>query len=556
MHLLGTWLRGFVGSHIANVAKLPRLEKIEDDAAWHPRRVMEAWADRLWTRDDAAALELLGVLGLFDRPADREALGAVLQGERVHGLNGRLWRKGSAVIDPALATLRAAGLVVRARLRGQRSIGKTEGEIESHPLVREHFGERLRRLAPAAWKAGHERLYRHFAEVAEFWPATLADMEPLFRAVLHGCAAGRHEEVLGKVFVQRIRRGSEHYTLHKLGAFAAELAALAGFFAAPWQRPQPALTAPGQAWVLSAAGANLYALGRLAEAVTPMEAGLARYVEQAAWNLAAAAAGNLADLLLTLGCLGDAPAAAPGAVERAREAVAHADRSGDGFERFSERTTLADALHHQGRAAEARAIFVEAERLQSEHQPRLPQLYSLQGFRYGDLLLTLGDPAEARRRAKQTMEWMVAESHAPLLTIALDHLLLGRAALATVPDSDHPDFALAHHHLDVAVTGLRKSGHQDFIPLGHLARAALHRHAADWPAARADLAAAHRIATRGGMRLHLADHQLESARLFLATGDRDAARTAYTTARAEVDAMGYHRRDPELAALAAALDET
>jgi hypothetical protein len=41
---------------------------------------------------------------------------------------------------------------------------------------------------------------------------------------------------------------NESYTVHKLGAFAADLAALAGFFAAPWQRPQPALTAPARRW--------------------------------------------------------------------------------------------------------------------------------------------------------------------------------------------------------------------------------------------------------------------------------------------------------------------
>jgi hypothetical protein len=98
-------------------------------------------------------------------------------------------------------------------------------------------------------------------------------------------------------------------------------------------------------------------------------------------------------------------------------------------------------------------------------------------------------------------------------------------------------------------------GEKAFEP-GLLARAALHRLAADWPAACRDLAEAHRIATRGGMRLFLADHHLESARLLLATGDRDAARAAYTAARAEVEAIGYHRRDPELAALADALAAT
>ena len=60
------------------------------------------------------------------------------------------------------------------------------------------------------------------------------------------------------------------------------------------------------------------------------------------------------------------------------------------------------------------------------------------------------------------------------------------------------------------------------------------------------------IATRGGMRLHLCDDHLESARLHLAEGHLDLAREHHATAHAEVHAMGCHRRDPELAELAAA----
>ncbi|MEZ4432076.1 MAG: TIR domain-containing protein [bacterium] len=549
--LLGTWLVEQPGRHVRAAAALPSLDEVSAADGRHPRRVMEAWADRLRARGEDAAVELLGVLGLFDRPAEPAAVAAVLAAPPIAGLTARL-AADPAALAAALATLRAAGLVARARRRG-RADGEAEAEIDAHPLVREHFGARLRSAAPTAWQAGHERLYRHFAGAAEFQPATLAGLEPLFRAVQHGCAAGRYQEALDEVFWRRIHRGNEAYTTKKLGAFAADLAALAGFFAAPWQEPQPALAANWRAAVLSWAAFRLRALGRLADAVAPMEAGLARYVEQADWEGAAIDAGNLAELLLTLGRLGETPAAAPGAVERAHEAVVYADRSGDGFLQMGMRTALADALHQRGHTDAARAPFAEAERLQAKRQPGLPLLYSVRGYRYGDLLLTLGEPAEARRRAEQTMVWS-RQYGGSILTIALDHLLLGRAALAAAPGPDHSNFTLARRHLDAAITGLRKAGHMDYQPLGLLHRAALYRLAAELPAARRDLDEAHRIASRGGMRLHLADHLLESARLHLATGDHAAARAAYTKARAEVAAMGYHRRDPELADLAAALD--
>ena len=544
LRLLGSFLATVEGGDIRRRDVIGGLTTVEDGGA-KARRVMAAY-ERWLAPADVAVLRLVG---LFDRAAEPAAVDAVRAAPVIEELTDAIAGLGHREWQTAISHLRALGLLAREG-------GDT---LDAHPLVREYFADRLRTEAPEAWEAGHERLYRYFAGAAEPRPATLAGMEPLFRAVHHGCAAGRYQEVLITVYWRRIQRGGEFYTTTKLGAFAADLAALAGFFAAPWQRPQPAITAHDQASVLGWAGFRLRALGRLAEAVVPFEAGLARRVERAAWENAARAAwenaaraaGNVAELLLTLGRLGETPAAVPGAVERAREAVAHADRSGDGFERLVACTILADALHQRGRTAEAQALFVEAERLQAEQQPGLPLLYSLRGYQYGDLLLTLGEPAEARRRA----EWLVGHqwTSLSLLCHALHRLLLGRAALAAAPGPDHPDFALARLHLDAAVTGLRTAGTTHLQPLGLLARAALHRHAADYPAARLDLDAAHRIATRGGMRLFLADHQLESARLHLATGDLPAARTAYTAARAEIEAIGYHRRDPELAALAAAL---
>jgi hypothetical protein len=77
--------------------------------------------------------------------------------------------------------------------------------------------------------------------------------------------------------------------------------------------------------------------------------------------------------------------------------------------------------------------------------------------------------AEVIRQAKQAMPWGNS-----LLDIALDLLALGRA----LP----PGSAEATHHLDEALTGLRKAGALDHLPLGLLARAANFRHLRDFPA--------------------------------------------------------------------------
>ncbi len=106
-------------------------------------------------------------------------------------------------------------------------------------------------------------------------------------------------------------------------------------------------------------------------------------------------ANNLSELLLTIGRI----AGEDGAVAAGEQAVVFADRSGDAFLRMGMRTTHADALAQAGRLARSEALFREAEALQKKRQPNLPRLYSLQGYRYCDLLLARGRAAEAAARA-------------------------------------------------------------------------------------------------------------------------------------------------------------
>jgi tetratricopeptide (TPR) repeat protein len=287
-------------------------------------------------------------------------------------------------------------------------------------------------------------------------------------------------------------------------------------------------------------------------------------IAQKNWEEAARDANNLSELYLTSGDLAQA-------LTYAQQSVELADRSGDAFERMSDRPALADALHQAGRLAEAEAAFREAEEMQKEMQPKFPLLYSLRGYRYCDLLLDQGQYREVQHRAGQTLEWYTQATGASLLDVALDHLSLGRAHLlqATLTPSLSPrerartplssqergggEVAQAATHLEQAVDWLRQSGNQDDLPRGLLARAELRRVTGDLQRARADLEEALSIATRGGMRLHEADCYLAYARLYLAGGEEEKARESLAKARRMIGEMGYHRRDGEVAELERAL---
>ena len=179
---------------------------------------------------------------------------------------------------------------------------------------------------------------------------------------------------------------------------------------------------------------------------------------------------------------------------------------------------------------------------------RYSVLYSVQGFRYCDLLLGQGKYQEVLGRAKETLK-LQKESWCSLLSVALDHLSLGRAHLLQAQREGTGDFSQAGAHLDQAVDGLRQAGTQHHIPRGLLARAELRRVMDDVTGAQRDLEEALSIATRGGMRLHEADCRLEYARLHLACGEEEKARQSLAKAKEMIEDMGYHRRDGEVAEL-------
>ena len=178
--------------------------------------------------------------------------------------------------------------------------------------------------------------------------------------------------------------------------------------------------------------------------------------------------------------------------------------------------------------------------MQKELQPEYPLLYSLQGFRYCDLLLGQGKYQDVQSRADKFFEWRVPSDS--LIDIGLDHLSLGRAHLLQAQQEGTRDFTLAVEHLNQAVDGLRQAGAQDYLPCGLLARAELYRVQGEFEKAQHDLDEAMTIAERGEMGLHQADCHLEYARLYLAMGEKEKAQEHMATAKEMIGRMGYHRR--------------
>jgi hypothetical protein len=223
----------------------------------HARKVMESY--QTWF-GEGPELSVLRILGLFDRPADEKALGALLKSPAIPGLTESLIELSPTAWRTILAKLR------RARLLAPED-PLNSGQLDTHPLVREYFGEQLRSERIEAWKESNKRLYTYYRTIAPQLPESFREMEPLFLAVICGCNAGLFREALHEVYIPRIQRGDSSFATYVLGARGALLLALAHFFEdGRWGSPAEigaegqSLTAEDQLFVLMQAGLYLAAM--------------------------------------------------------------------------------------------------------------------------------------------------------------------------------------------------------------------------------------------------------------------------------------------------------
>ncbi len=558
LRLLGNYLVDLLDADVRKRDRIPHLLDDERSGS-HARRVMEAYVR--WFRDSSDGvtqshavtkpnppeLVLLNLMGLFDRPAPVEALDALCAEPDISGLTERLRQLDPQRVQRAFQHLKKLGLLEENRLRfGQPPRHLTHlpalRELESldaHPLVREHFGQKMATEQPEAWQEANARLYRFYKALPKKQqPNTLEEMEPLYLAMAFGCRAGLQQEVLDEIYWKRIRRKDEVYTFKKLGAFGSDLAALVHLFERVWDQPFKNMTEAWQGWLLNEAGFGLRGLGRLREAAEPMRTGMEMAKIQNDWKNVAQGATNLSELYLSLGAVSEA-------LSFGLQAVEFADQSEESMKKIITRATLANVLHQSGVPKEAQRLFAEAEAIQWEkRQPKIRFLYSVWGFQYCELLLGLGKWEEVLDRAQEGLK--ISTRLNDLSSIALDQLSIARAhdqAAETESTATHVE-AAAHYH-DMAMEGLRKASDMEFIAKGLLARAHWYLQTNRTDLAAQDLAEVLEIAEDGSMGLYLVDYHLGMAHLRRLEGQHEEAERHKAEALRRIEETGYERRRKE-----------
>ena len=387
-------------------------------------------------------------------------------------------------------------------------------------------------------------LFEYFQTVPEkHQPDTLAELEPLYRAVLHGCLAGEYKKARKDVYWLRILRGAKQYTLDELGAYSQDLIAISAFFPQGWSQPVSiGLTENDQAWLLQAASFCLMSLGRLAEAVVPRNACLVLHTKLKDFTESANDAGSLTDLLLPLGKLYEAETAA-------QLAINYALRSKDSCEQMINYSKLATVLHRLGQFQNAQQTFAQAEQLQQKRQPNYPYLYSAAGAWYCTLLVDTArqpnDLDDILARAEYGLK--ISQHETWLKDMALDHLTLART-YQTQAQTDSARAAFAD-----AILAIQKSGMNMYMPEFYLARASFHLSQNELVKAKDDIDTANQTITRCSMKLYAVDAALLLGRYYLAMNDKATAQSYYDQAAMLIAETGYHLRNKDLTELKRAL---
>ena len=264
-------------------------------------------------------------------------------------------------------------------------------------------------------------------------------MVPLFAAIAHGCAAGRHDEGFSRSTSHASPAGTSASQSESSASSGSDLAAIAHFFAEPFAEPAPgSLTRARRLWCSTSPASPCAGWGASPKRWSRCAQVAKLQADQEDWSNAASGHSNLSELLATLGRLeDDAIKGEADAVTIGAQCVEYADKSGDAFMRIVGRATHADALLQAGAWAEADRRFVEAEVLERDLNPEFPLFGSFRGYLLCDLRLSHGRASEAATRGAYALN-IARHRTRSLLDIGLATLSLGHAAhLAAIAPSPH-----------------------------------------------------------------------------------------------------------------------
>lgn len=497
---------------------------------------------------------VLRLLSAFDRPVERVLLDVLTNADltlkSAHG--PRVALKGVDAVEwsRAVGALRIHGLV--------RAPDDSGWSLDCHPLVREHFRKRFCEEDPRGWKALNEVLFERFrTALGGRLPESQPEMDPLIRAVRHGCNCGRFAEAF-EIYLVQIQRHQKSYLRNMIGGFGANLHAIAGFFRQPWSEVVDALGPEARMTLLNDAAYCLEAIGRIHAAMLCLKRASVEVKQSKRWaDSKARSIYFLARIMLQTGRLEEA-------VAYAREAVDHAECFEAEERRCCREGCLAlygACLAALGERSQAEAVFEEVSKSPARCWPTFPLFEAVTRLRYAEHLLDRGDYSAIVESPLQFFP-EPKRGDVPLLS-GYRNFALGKA-LALKVEREADLLAAAekksllgesHDHFARCSSIMQRTDRYTRRPEVYVAWAGIHRLRGNGTEAEECLKLAREQCIVSSphredyLYLPLLDCVIEEARCALSRGDADACRRLLREARAYSRRIGHGRRESEIRSL-------
>ncbi len=501
-------------SHFSDLDSLVEIQSFDS----HAGNIVRAYLR--WI-DSSQEISLLNLLGLFDRCIALEELRSLVDSEAVSGLTLELAKLSQSQWSYALKNLEDANLILRFERDGRTM-------IDCHPLVRDFLNEHMKNEQAEIWRKGNEIIFNFLQRTAIANPDTMLELEPLFRAVIHGTRAGLFEESF-QLYFERIKR--KQFSLFTEGSHHADQSCIRAFFHRPWAEPVAQLSEAASFYLLSCAAANLIYLGQIDEAIAPSIQSIQWFQNSGRWIEAAATSGPLISMLISAGRLADARQE----WNRVQLSVKNADN-----EAFKAVATSIEAYlcFLEGDRTNAARLFHDAELVLNREVPDCEIVFPTISAYYCKYLLDTGETQKALDRALLTMKWRETRSwQVAVDTTSLyvsDLLILGLAYLAL------DDIKNASYYLDKQLQLLKAANEWLYLPHGLIARAKLCMAKGESNLAQQDLDEALLIAKRTGAQFSEWEANIALAELALKTGEISSGQMYYQSAL-EIDGMARYR---------------
>jgi tetratricopeptide (TPR) repeat protein len=413
------------------------------------------------------------------------------------------------------------------RLLSYDETGKT---YATHPLIKGYFesdfDEKNKKLC-------HKRIYQYFGEYAPEQPETLAEMQPLFEQVYHGCAAGLYDEVFYGVYMGKIHKLKEHSIVHKLGAWKTDLSLAKTFFPEGDLSQLPLVSKmSNKSWLINTAGLALLATGGPKEAEELFIRYINMKIEDKDRINVSVGYRNIADLQFRSGEL-------VSGLESTRKALDATEKANSDQSIMTSKAYLAWILHFLGKNEEADKWFLQADELQIKIDGN--RLYGFSGNNYADFLISINNIYEAFELTKQNLE--ICKRNNFVNSISGCHRSLG--AIERI----RGNHKAAETHLQKALEIARKVGVPDLEIVALLESGRLQLDQGRHKVAIRDANEVLKICARTGFKLYEPEAEVVLSKAYLALTDFEQAKNFAHSAYEKAIAMHYRWQEGNAAHL-------